>query len=299
MKVLNPGLKNPGYFMLIRNEIKMKKFLIPFFTVLFVTLLFLNIYSFPTGYVGVTKKGGDGIGCICHGTNMPTPAVSVFFEGPDSVAAGQTVLYNIKLAHGPAIVGGFDAAVYAGRIDTVYTEPGTWRDSVTGDLTHLHPKPFVNDTVYWTFKYTAPSTEQVDTLYASANSTNNDTTSSGDEWNFSPNFTITVYNPIGITNQNTIADNFRLDQNYPNPFNPDTKIQYSIPSAGYVDLEIYDITGKNVSSAYRGNQPEGIYKFDFNGSNLSSGVYFYELKFTSNNPQKDNFREVKKMILIK
>jgi hypothetical protein len=278
---------------------KVKKFVIPFIIVLFVSFIFINIYSFPNGYVGVTNKGGGGIGCICHGTNMPTPSVSVFFEGPDSVAVGGTVLYNMKIAHGPAIVGGFDAAVYAGNIDTVSTESGVWRDSSTGDLTQLYPKPFTNDTVNWTFKYTAPASEQVDTLYAVGNSANDDSTSDNDEWNFSPNFTITVYNPIGITNRNSIANSFRLFQNYPNPFNPETKIAYTIPTAGFVDIEIYDITGRNVSTLIKGNQSAGKYKYDFNGSSLASGVYFYELKFTSNSPKNDNFREIKKMILVK
>lgn len=278
---------------------KIKKIVIASSVIIFISLIFINIYSFPTGYVGVTNKGGEGIGCICHGTNMPTPSVSVFFEGPDSVAIGQTVQYKVKIAHGPAVVGGFDAAVFAGRLDTLNTETGIWRDSTTGDLTHRHPKPFTNDTVYWSFKYTAPSTAQVDTLFAVGNSTNNDTSSSNDEWNFSPNFTIRVYNPNGTANQSTIANSFRLYQNYPNPFNPATKIQYIIPSSGYVDLEIFDITGKTVKSLFKGNQSVGMYKFDFNGSPLASGIYFCELKFTPENAKNSNLREVKKMILVK
>jgi hypothetical protein len=280
-------------------KIPVKNFLVLSSVVIFISLLFTNIFSFSTGYVGVTKKGGDGIGCICHGTHTPTPTVSVFFEGPNSVAIGQTALYKVKIAHGPAIVGGFDAAVYAGRLDTVYTEPGVWRDSVTGDLTHRHPKPFTNDTVSWTFKYTAPSTVQVDTLYAAGNSTNNDTTSDGDEWNFSPNFTIAVYNPNVIASQKTIAKDFSLYQNYPNPFNPTTTIQYSIPSAGNVKLDIYDMTGKNIRSLYRGYQTTGTHKFDFDGSSLSSGIYFYEISYSSDNPSDNKLYEAKKMILVK
>lgn len=275
---------------------RIKRIVIVSSVIIFISLVFINIYSFPTGYVGVTNKGGEGIGCICHGTNMPTPSVSVFFEGPDSVAVGQTVQYKVKIAHGPAVTGGFDAAVFAGRLDTLSTGTEIWRDSTSGDLTHRHPKAFVNDTVYWSFKYTAPSAPQVDTLYAVGNSTNNDTTSSYDEWNFSPNFIIHVYNPTGISNQNTIAKSFRLYQNYPNPFNPSTAIQYTIPSSGNVILEIFDVTGKILYSDNMGFQSAGTHKFDFNGSNFASGIYFYELKYSSVNQQH---RVVRKMILAK
>jgi hypothetical protein len=277
----------------------LKKLFVFLPVVIFIFFLFTNIFSFSNGYVGVTNKGGEGIGCVCHGTNIPTPSVSVFFTGPDSVEVGQTVTYKITVAHGPAITGGFDAAVYAGRMDTITVEPGVRRDSATGDLTHRYPKPFTNDTVYWSFKYTAPSSVQVDTLFAVGNSTNNDTSSSGDEWNFSPNFTITVHNPIGISNSNTIVHDFKLYQNYPNPFNPVTKISYSIPSSGNVELEAYNITGQKVRSIFKGNQKSGDYYFEFNGSDLASGIYFYLVRFTPDNNASDRLIEARKMILIK
>lgn len=276
------------------------KRLLVFIPILILTsLLFRNIFSFSTGYIGVTNKGGEGIGCICHGTNMPTPSVSVFFEGPDSVSIGQTVQYKVKIAHGPAVVGGFDAAVFAGRLDTLNTGTEIWKDSTTGDLTHRYPKQFINDTVHWSFKYTAPSIPQVDTLYAVGNSTNNDSTSGYDEWNFSPNFIIHIYNQTGISNQNTIAQNFKLYQNYPNPFNPYTTIQYNIPSSGNVSIEIYDITGKIISLNDIGYQSEGTHKFEFDGSNYATGIYFYELSYSSDNPSKSKLHEVKKMMLVK
>lgn len=263
----------------------------------FILIIAFNIYSFQGGYTGVTNKGGEGVGCICHGTHAPTPSVSVFFTGPDSVETGHNVIYSIKLAHGPAITGGFDAAVYAGTIDMIYSEPGVRKDTSTGDLTHSHPKPFTNDTVSWSFKYTAPQTAQTDTLYAVGNSTNNDTTSDNDDWNFSPNFIIRIYNPIGIKNQNTIAEEFRLNQNYPNPFNPSTNIKFSINKDGFVRLEVFDITGKSVSVLINEMKRSGEYEAEFDSRNLSSGVYFYRLICNENN--KSELSDVKKMIILK
>jgi hypothetical protein len=88
---------------------RLPKIIIFSFILFTITLFTLAFYLFPTGYVGTTKKGGIALGCICHGSG-PTTTVAVFFEGPDSVAAGQTVTYKIKLSHGPAIKGGFNVA---------------------------------------------------------------------------------------------------------------------------------------------------------------------------------------------
>ena len=83
-----------------------------------------------------------------------------------------------------------------------------------------------------------------------------------------------------------------LQQNYPNPFNPSTIIQYAINSTQFVTLKVYDILGKEVFVLVNEKQNEGSYEVDFDGSNFSSGIYFYKL-------QTDNFSEIKKMTLMK
>lgn len=85
---------------------------------------------------------------------------------------------------------------------------------------------------------------------------------------------------------------FTLKQNYPNPFNPSTKINFSLPKAGIVTLKVYDITGKEVANLVNQNLSVGTYEYDFNASNLTSGIYFYTLK-------TGNFTETKKMMLVK
>jgi photosystem II stability/assembly factor-like uncharacterized protein len=99
---------------------------------------------------------------------------------------------------------------------------------------------------------------------------------------------------VGVINQNEIAKGFKLSQNYPNPFNPETKILYSVPEGNenFVTLSVYDITGKIISQIINGNKKAGDYEVTFNGSNLSSGVYFYKLTVGS-------FSSTKKMILLK
>tara|TARA_B100001250_G_scaffold369843_2_gene353590 strand:- start:1067 stop:3352 length:2286 start_codon:yes stop_codon:yes gene_type:complete len=81
---------------------------------------------------------------------------------------------------------------------------------------------------------------------------------------------------VGIDEDLTPKD-FSLSQNYPNPFNPITQIHYEMQSAGQVNMELYDIRGAKVRTLINENKPEGSYQFTFDGSQLSSGVYFYSM----------------------
>ena len=85
---------------------------------------------------------------------------------------------------------------------------------------------------------------------------------------------------------------FKLSQNFPNPFNPNTKISYALPKQGFVTLKIYDITGREIQTLVNEVKQAGYYTVDFNGSHLSSGVYFYKIK-------SSHFVSVKRMVLIK
>lgn len=95
----------------------------------------------------------------------------------------------------------------------------------------------------------------------------------------------------------TTVNMFSLSQNYPNPFNPVTVIKYSIPQINgletqKVQLKIFNTLGKEISTLVNENKTPGIYQCSFDGSKLSSGVYFYQLKTESNTTTK-------KMILLK
>jgi subtilisin-like proprotein convertase family protein len=99
--------------------------------------------------------------------------------------------------------------------------------------------------------------------------------------------------PIGINPTSTeIPKEFSLYQNYPNPFNPVTKIKYSIPESSQAKLIIYDVNGKEIYTVVNEWLNAGIYESEFNASELSSGIYFYQLI-------TNNFTETKKMVLIK
>ena len=86
--------------------------------------------------------------------------------------------------------------------------------------------------------------------------------------------------------------NFELSQNYPNPFNPNTVISYQLPVSGNVTLKVYDVLGNEIVTLVNEEKPAGSYGVEFDGSNLSSGVYFYQLRAT-------DYLQTKKMILLR
>ncbi len=95
-----------------------------------------------------------------------------------------------------------------------------------------------------------------------------------------------------ILESETVPEKYELIQNYPNPYNPSTKIRFALPKQGHVALKIYDILGREISTLVNEVKQAGTYTVDFNGSGLTSGVYFYRI-------ESGNFSDVKRMVLIK
>jgi len=98
----------------------------------------------------------------------------------------------------------------------------------------------------------------------------------------------------GNNNNNIISIpiEYSLSQNYPNPFNPITKIQFEIPKDGLVNLKVYDVLGREVKNLINEVKSAGRYTVLLEGSDLSSGVYFYRI-------ESGDFVQVKRMILLK
>lgn len=91
---------------------------------------------------------------------------------------------------------------------------------------------------------------------------------------------------------NYIAADFKLHQNYPNPFNPATKIKFDIPKSSDIKIIIFDAVGREVKNFAKSNLTAGSYEYEFNGENLSSGVYYFKL-------QANDFAKTVKMVLMK
>jgi photosystem II stability/assembly factor-like uncharacterized protein len=89
-----------------------------------------------------------------------------------------------------------------------------------------------------------------------------------------------------------LPQSYTLNQNYPNPFNPSTTIEYSIPTAGSVQLKVYDMIGREVATLVNQEQVAGKYAVMFDARTLASGVYFYRLVSGS-------FVSTKSLVLVK
>ena len=89
-----------------------------------------------------------------------------------------------------------------------------------------------------------------------------------------------------------IPVNYELFQNYPNPFNPVTKIRFDLPAGSFTKIVVYDALGREVRTIFSQNLSAGKYETEFNGTNLSSGIYFYTIT-------AGNYIETKKMLIIK
>ncbi len=111
--------------------------------------------------------------------------------------------------------------------------------------------------------------------------------------------TAEVSNAVTSVDESQLPTEFSLSQNYPNPFNPTTTIKYNIPAVAlspvegqHVSLKIYNILGNEVAQLVNKHQTPGFYEVEFDGCNLSSGLYIYHIK------TKD-YMDSKKMLLVK
>ena len=97
---------------------------------------------------------------------------------------------------------------------------------------------------------------------------------------------------VSIDVENDLPIEITLYQNYPNPFNPSTQIQYALPEATQITLEVFNSVGQKVMELVNGQKSAGYHTVTFDASGLSSGVYLYKLTTLS-------FTQTKKMLLIK
>jgi len=104
---------------------------------------------------------------------------------------------------------------------------------------------------------------------------------------------------IGISNEtelNETPSSFKLLPSYPNPFNPSTTISYQLNESGTIKLEVYDITGRKVSTLFTGFKNTGTYTHTWNADNNASGVYLIKLNMTNS---VSSFTDIQKVTLIK
>lgn len=105
--------------------------------------------------------------------------------------------------------------------------------------------------------------------------------------------TIRINNIItGFNGIAALPENYNLYQNFPNPFNPTTTIKYDIKENSFVSLKVYDLLGREITSLVNEMKLAGRYEVEFIAANLSSGIYYYQLKAS-------DYIQTKKMMILK
>lgn len=109
---------------------------------------------------------------------------------------------------------------------------------------------------------------------------------------------VNIGNTVGLIPISTkIPETYSLNQNYPNPFNSKTRIKFGIPlsplyESGFVTLKIFDILGREITVLVNEQLKPGMYEVDWDASNYTSGVYYYQLI-------AGDYTETRKMVLVK
>jgi hypothetical protein len=271
-----------------------KRILLSVIIGVFAIALYTNIKALPGGIVNLTKRAGNTEGCVCHGLDS-TSYVRVTFLGPGVLQYGDTATYTVVITGGPLKRGGID--ISAGRGLVILSPADTTLQRLLAstdvyELTHKRPKKSYNDTVAFTFRYIAPMTGDRDTLFSTGNSVDGSGSPAGDNWNFGWSKVVFLGSIQGISENTTTAKDYNLFQNFPNPFNPSTKIKFQINKSGIVKLTVFDVKGNTVVNLLNERMSAGEYTFDFNGTNLSSGVFYYRFEV-------NGIAETRRMLLIK
>ncbi|MDP3830270.1 MAG: T9SS type A sorting domain-containing protein, partial [Ignavibacteriaceae bacterium] len=96
-----------------------------------------------------------------------------------------------------------------------------------------------------------------------------------------------------------VPSSLQIKGNFPNPFNPTTVVRYATPFAGEITLNVFNLLGESVASMNQVVTSSGNYEFNFNGSELASGVYLYKVSAKNNQTGKYVESAAGKMILMK
>jgi hypothetical protein len=245
----------------------------------------------------------------------------MLFTASELLAGGMTTNFAIKgigfnvISASPQVMNGF----YVGIQHTSLTSLTGW---VTSGWTTMYSGTYAVPNTGWqyinfqapNFYYNGTSNLLVLVCYDNSSyttySTVNATNAPGMTWGYytdnstgcvmtagtsqpiRPNICFTSIIDETKNNSNIIPEHYSLSQNYPNPFNPVTKINFAIPKQGLVNLKVYDVLGREIKTIINEIKNPGMYSVDFNGSDLSSGIYFYRL-------ESNGFTEIRKMIIIK
>ncbi len=273
---------------------------------------YFGFSGYPTGIVsrktGVVSRSAWSNAVVIQ-TNSFNPGVTINVNNKQYNAGTRTITADVQIIAATNLTGTFNVMFIVTENNLIYPQSGN--GSCTGGSNYVHKNvvkglvngqtgTLVNTSSPWNTgtSYTIPLSYVVPGHVVDGNGNMNIFVyktggSPSLDQEVQQSRIISITQPVGINNNEIeIAENYSLSQNYPNPFNPVTNFKFSIPKDQNVSLKFYNSMGQEVATYIDGFLKSGVYNVDFDGSNLSSGIYFYTLKTT-------DFVETKKMMLVK
>lgn len=245
----------------------------------FTLLAFSGLFPIPPmERIGSTELNGDG--CVCHSL-YENENVFVWVEGPETLAVGQTGLYKMFLAGGPAEAGGYNVAGRYGTMGIADTL-SVWDYRAPNELTQAFPLvfPTPDDTIFWPFEYTASDSSSVDTIYSCGLSIVYDAIpDSHDVWAFGPKFPITIIDDVtpvelialsAAMKNNTAVINWRTASELNNKGFYIEKLNIKNQNADWEIIGFVEGKGTTTETS----------EYSFADRNIAAAKYFYRLKQT-------------------
>ncbi len=253
---------------------------------------------------GVTGAPGEGTCVQCHNTfPLNSGAGSLVVSGiGETYTPGQAYTVDVTLADPVALRWGFELTALnaAGASVGSYTLPAFLQQSTAGNRTYVKHNasgtfPNTPTSHTWQFTWTAPAAETGPvTFYVAGNAANNSSTFVGDRI-YAASFVFPEFDPqVAVGDELPVV---RLLGNYPNPFNPRTVIAFSLPREQHVNLDVFTIDGRRVTTLVAGSRAAGTHEVTWDGSDHAgraqpSGAYVYVMR-------AGETREVGRMTLVR
>lgn len=267
--------------------------------------------AYPTGVVGrrtgIISRSGWSNQVVVQSSAI-NPGVSIQVNNKTYNAGTRTISADVVITALENLTGTYNVLFICTEDNLIY--PQTGNGSCQGGSNYVHKHvvkglvngstgTLVNSADPWNqnVSYTIPLSYVIPNHVAENNANMNilvfkTSGSVSTDQHIQQSRFISIVQPVGIQNNNEVAESFSLGQNYPNPFNPTTNFRFSLPKDQTVSLKFYNSMGQEVATYIDGFLKAGVYNVDFDGSQLSSGIYFYTLK-------TNDFAETKKMMLVK